>query len=63
LLWNQGGLRHAWDRVFLILSTLRVTRAVPVSGKQLPADPKLRYALVLGLGTVIAQTLFYYGVW
>jgi len=49
--------------VFLILSTLRVTRAVPVSGKQLPADPKLRYALVLGLGTVIAQTLFYYGVW
>ena len=63
LLSNQGGLRQAWDRVFLLLSTLKVTRTLPVSGDQIPAEPKLRYALVLGLGTVIAQTLFYYGVW
>ena len=62
LLFNQGGLRHLWDRIFLLLSTLKVTRTIPVSGEPNPADPKLRYALVLGLGTVIAQTLFYYGV-
>jgi prepilin peptidase CpaA len=63
LLSNHGGLRHAWDRVFLLLSTLKVTRALPVHGEQRPADPKLRYALVLGLGTVMAQTLVFYGVW
>lgn len=62
LLSNQGGLRQAWNRVFLLLSTLKVTRALPVTGEQNPADPKLRYALVLGLGTVIAQTFVYYGV-
>jgi prepilin peptidase CpaA len=62
LLSNQGGLRQAWNRVFLLLSNLKVTRALPVAGEQNPADPKLRYALVLGLGTVIAQTLVYYGV-
>lgn len=62
LLSNQGGLRQAWDRVFLLLSTLKVTRTLPVTGGQSPAEPKLRYALVLGLGTVITQTLFYYGV-
>ena len=62
LLSNQCGLRQAWNRVFLLLSTLKVTRALPVTGEQNPADPKLRYALVLGLGTVIAQTLVYYGV-
>jgi len=62
LLSNQGGLRQARDRVFLLLSTLKVTRALPVTGEQNPADPKLRYALVLGLGTVIAQTFVYYGV-
>jgi prepilin peptidase CpaA len=63
LLFNQGGLRYVWDRVFLLLSTLKVTHAMPVSGKPIPADPKLRYALVLGLGTIIAQTLFYDGMW
>ena len=62
LLSNQGGMRHAWDRMFLLLSTLKVTRTIPVSGAQIPTEPKLRYALVLGLGTVIAKTLFYYDV-
>ncbi|MCA9498580.1 MAG: A24 family peptidase [Nitrospirales bacterium] len=62
LLFNQGGMRHAWDRVLLLLSTLKITRTLPVSGGKISAEPKLRYALVLGLGTVIAQTLFYYGV-
>ena len=62
LLSNQGGMRHAWDRMFLFLSTLKVTRTIPVSGTQIPTEPKLRYALVLGLGTVIAKTLFYYDV-
>jgi prepilin peptidase CpaA len=62
LLSNQGGLRQVWDRVFFLLSTLKVTRTLPVTGEQNPADPKLRYALVLGLGTVIAQTLVFYGV-
>lgn len=63
LLFNQGGLRHVWDRLFLLLSTLKVTRTLPVPCKPIPAEPKLRYALVLGLGTVITQTMFYYGVW
>jgi prepilin peptidase CpaA len=62
LLSKQGGLRHTRERLFLLLSTLKVTHTLPVSGEQRPADPKLRYALVLGLGTVIAKTLFYYGV-
>jgi prepilin peptidase CpaA len=63
LLFNQGGFLHVWERIFLLLSTLKVTRTAPVVGDRLSTDPKLRYALVLGLGTVIAQTLFYYGVW
>lgn len=62
LLSNQGGMRHAWDRMLLLLSTLKVTRTIPVSGSPIPSEPKLRYALVLGLGTVIAKTLFYYDV-
>ncbi|MDH5563132.1 MAG: A24 family peptidase [Nitrospirota bacterium] len=63
LLFNQGGLGQVRDRVFLLFSTLRVTRRAPVvDGHQASPEPKLRYALVLGLGTVIAQTLFYYGV-
>lgn len=63
LLSNQGGLWHAWNRVFLLLSTLKVTRTLPVTDESIPAEPKLRYALVLGLGTVIAQTLIFYGLW
>lgn len=63
LLFNQGGLRHVRDRVFLLLSTLRVTHTAPVvDGHHLSPEPKLRYALVLGLGTVIAKIFFYYGV-
>ncbi|MDT3778658.1 A24 family peptidase [Nitrospira sp. MA-1] len=62
LMSNQGGMRHAWDRMFLLLSTLKITRTLPVSGENKTAEPKLRYALVLGLGTVIAKTLFYYDV-
>lgn len=62
LLTNQGGMRHAWDRMFLLLSTLKVTRTIPVSDATISTEPKLRYALVLGLGTVIAKTLFYYDV-
>ncbi|HSF09782.1 MAG TPA: A24 family peptidase [Nitrospirales bacterium] len=62
LLSNQGGMRHAWDRMFFLLSTLKVTRTIPVSAAPISTEPKLRYALVLGLGTVIAKTLFYYGV-
>lgn len=62
LLSNQGGMRHAWDQMFLLLSTLKVTRAIPVSDAPNPTEPKLRYALVLGMGTVIAKTLFFYDV-
>ncbi len=62
LLSNQGGMRHAWDRMFLLLSTLKVTSTLPVSVAPISTEPKLRYALVLGLGTVIAKTLFYYDV-
>ncbi|MDH5585638.1 MAG: A24 family peptidase [Nitrospirota bacterium] len=63
LLFDQGGLGHARERVVLLLSRLRGTRTVPVvDGQHHSPEPKLRYALVLGLGTVIAQTLFYYGM-
>lgn len=62
LLSNQGGMRHAWARIFLLLATLKVTKTIEVSGAPISTEPKLRYALVLGLGTVIAKTLFYYDV-
>ncbi len=62
LLSTQGGMRHACDRMFLLLSTLKITKTIPVSDVSMPTEPKLRYALVLGLGTVIAKTLFYYDV-
>lgn len=63
LLYDQGGLEHVKNRGFLLLSNLRVTRTISASSGPIPTDPKLRYALVLGLGTVVSQTLFYYGVW
>ena len=58
-----GGLGYARDRVFLLLSTLKVTRQLPAADRTRMTEPKLRYALVIGLGTVISQTLTWYDMW
>lgn len=62
MLMAQGGIRYTWDRVVLLLQTLRCPAAVLVPQTSGPQEPKLRYALVLGLGTVLTQTLTIYGL-
>ncbi len=58
-----GGVRYAWDRAYLLLTTLKVTHQMPRPAQADTREPKLRYALVMGLGTVIAQTLSWYNMW
>ena len=62
MLMAQGGFRYTWDRVVLLLQTLQCTKAVFVAQTPGPQEHKLRYALVLGLGTVLTQTLTIYGL-
>jgi prepilin peptidase CpaA len=68
MLSSQGGLRYTWDRIILLfriillLNTLRWSKTVVMAGQPDHKEPKLRYALVLGVGTVIAQTLSLYGL-
>ncbi|MDR4496216.1 MAG: prepilin peptidase [Nitrospirales bacterium] len=62
MLMAQGGFRYTWDRVVLLLQTLQCTKSVLVAPTPGPQEPKLRYALVLGLGTVLTQTLIIYGL-
>ena len=62
MLSSHGGLRYAWDRIVLLLNTLRWSKTVIMADQPDYKEPKLRYALVLGLGTVIAQTLSLYGL-
>jgi len=57
-----GGMRQTWERVLVLFTTLKVTKSMPAAPNVGVAEPKLRYALVLGLGTVITQTLFFYGM-
>ncbi len=60
----QGGLRSMWERLVVLVSTMFVTRSAPQgNGPQSKTEPKLRYALVIGLGTLISQTMFWYGWW
>ena len=56
------GKRQAWERVWVLLTTLKVSRTLPVLDRAAPSEPKLRYALVLGLGTVITQAFFFYEI-
>ncbi len=53
-----GGVRHGWERVLAFFTTLRLTKKMPDSG--LGGEPKLRYALVLGLGTIMAEIWAWY---
>lgn len=62
MLMAHGGIRYTWDRVVLLLQTLRCTKGVLTIQTPGPREPKLRYALVLGLGTVLTQTLTIYGL-
>ncbi|MGD9851938.1 MAG: prepilin peptidase [Nitrospirales bacterium] len=62
MLVAQGGLQYTWDRVVLLLQTLRCTKGVLIAHTPGSQEPKLRYALVLGLGTVLTQTLTIYGL-
>jgi prepilin peptidase CpaA len=61
MLCAEGGLRHAWDRLWVFMNTLRWSRTVMLA-KPRANEPKLRYALVLGLGTVLAEMLALYGM-
>ncbi len=63
MIGNLFGFRQAWDRCMTLLTTWRVTRKVPVLEKPTEGEPKLRYALVIGLGTVMTQVLTWYEVW
>ena len=62
MLFAQGGLQYTWDRLVLLLNTLRCSYQVLTPQSYQPKEPKLRYALVLGLGTVLTQTLVIYGL-
>ena len=62
ILISQGGLRYTWDRIILLLNTLRWSKTVTMAEQPDYKEPTLRYALVLGLGTIIAQTLSLYGL-
>ena len=63
ILVGQHGFKVASERVQYFLLTLRITRSVEaISDQRLPAGPKLKYALVLGLGTVTTQILMHYGL-
>ena len=62
MLFAQGGFRYTWDRVVLLVQTLLCTKSVLTPQPAGPQEPKLRYALVLGLGTVLTQTLTIYGL-
>lgn len=63
LLFAQGGGQHVQERMLLFLTNLRVARTASVSPQPVSQDPKLRYALVLGLGTLISQSLNFYAWW
>ena len=63
LLSNQGGVGYACERVRHFLATLQFTRTLPGGNdSEAPTAPKLRYALVLGLGTMMTQALLFYGL-
>jgi len=58
-----GGWRYTWNRVVSLLTTIVLTKKVPKADMSVGAEPKLRYALVIGLGTILAQTWEWYGIW
>lgn len=62
MLFGQGGWSYAWERIVLFLNTLRWSRTVSMARNSESQEPKLRYALVLGLGTIVTQTLVLYGL-
>lgn len=55
---SLGGWRYGWERLLAFLTTLKLTRTLPVAGSS--SEPKLRYALVLGLGTIMAEIWAWY---
>ena len=55
-----GGGRYSWDRLLAFLITLKLTRTLPAPASS--TEPKLRYALVLGLGTIMAEIWAWYEV-
>ncbi|MGE0175377.1 MAG: prepilin peptidase [Oligoflexales bacterium] len=62
LLFAQGGLGYACERVQHFLASFQFTRTLSVGNDHKKSTaPKLRYALVLGLGTLMTQVLVFYG--
>lgn len=60
---HLGGGRYAWNRVLRFLTTMVLIKSVPKAEISVGGEPKLRYALVIGLGTILAQTREWYGIW
>jgi prepilin peptidase CpaA len=58
---SLGGWRYGWERLLAFLTTLKLTRTLPATGSS--SEPKLRYALVIGLGTIMAEILAWYEMW
>jgi len=55
---SLGGWRSGWERLLAFLTTLKLTRTLPAGSSA--SEPKLRYALVLGLGTIMAEIWAWY---
>ncbi len=62
VLCSQGGLGYLVMRMQTLLSRLKIGEGDSSSTETPFKEPKLRYALVIGLGTVVSQTLLLYGV-
>ena len=62
MLCSQGGLGYVGMRLRFILSKLKLGDSVSSLNAVPVKEPKLRYALVIGLGTMVAQTLLLYGL-
>ncbi len=60
---HLGGGRYAWNRVAGFFTTMVLTKSVPKADRSGGGEPKLRYALVIGLGTIFAQSWEWYGRW
>lgn len=60
MMMYMGGGQYAWNRVITFFTTLLVMRRVPRAQIASGGEPKLRYALVIGLGTLLAQTFTWY---
>ncbi len=56
----MGGMGYMWDRVRAFLLNLKLARMLPQPIQVGANEPRLRYALVIGLGTILVQMMDWY---